>query len=459
MKFKINFIYIIVITIIFSVESFSQNPKFFINADFANFRYDNTNSYLEFYYSFNQSQFKFQKTNDGYLASAIITLIVKNKKNDSIILANKWRNPIKVTDTTLLSDNNQMTGIQGFKIPFGEYNAFVSCYDENNPINKDSLQVDFKASLKSNDLSLSDIQLSSQIQQVSKDDKNIFYKNTLEVIPHPSAVFGIGLPIMFIYLEAYNLTKISSGKYLVNIQVFDVTGKNVRDIKKYKTKRNESSVEVYSINCSDLPSGSYLLKFILSDSVDLNNNAISMKKFYIYNPQVKPPKVTADLTTMITDEYGSMTEEEIDREFETVKYIALPKEKDEYSGLKTLEAKKTFMVNFWRNRDLDDDPTQNIYKDRYKNYLRYVNQNYRTGQKEGWKTDRGRVYLMYGQPDEIERHPNEMDSKPYEIWYYHNLDGGSQFVFIDRSSMGDYILVHSTYRNEISDTNWERLLK
>jgi len=95
MKFKINFIYIIVITIIFSVESFSQNPKFFINADFANFRYDNTNSYLEFYYSFNQSQFKFQKTNDGYLASAIITLIVKNKKNDSIILANKWRNPIK----------------------------------------------------------------------------------------------------------------------------------------------------------------------------------------------------------------------------------------------------------------------------------------------------------------------------------------------------------------------------
>lgn len=456
---KYNLILVLIFLTILNQLLYSQAQKFFVNADFACFRYDKQSSYLEFYYSFNQSQFKYNQTPDGLTASAIITLIIKNKSNDSIIAANKWRNPIRVLDSTQLIQNNQMTGIQGFRIPFGEYKAFVSCYDENNVSAKDSLEIDFKAVPESEDLSLSDIQLSSQIQQIPKDDKNIFYKNTLEVIPHPSGVFGLGLPIMFIYLEAYNLSKLQSNKYKFEILINDLSGKNLKEITRVKSKKNESSVEVYSINCSDLPSGSYSIKCTLSDSANSNINATSTKKFYVYNPQIAPTKVTADITTMITNEYGSMTEDEIDREFETVKYIALSKEKDEYSGLKTLEAKRTFMYNFWKNRDLDDDPTQNIYKDKYKKFLRYVNQNFRTGQKEGWKTDRGRVYLMYGQPDEIERHPNEIDSRPYEIWYYHNLEGGVQFVFIDRSSMGDYVLVHSTYRNEISDTNWERLLK
>lgn len=65
---------------------------------------------------------------------------------------------------------------------------------------------------------------------------------------------------------------------------------------------------------------------------------------------------------------------------------------------------------------------------------------------------------MYGNPDEIDRHPNETDSKPYEVWSYNSLEGGVTFDFIDRTGFGDYQLVNSTERNEIHDDNWQQYL-
>ena len=53
--------------------------------------------------------------------------------------------------------------------------------------------------------------------------------------------------------------------------------------------------------------------------------------------------------------------------------------------------------------------------------------------KIGWKTDRGRVLILYGEPNEIERFPNQMDKKPYEIWHYDDVEGGVIFVFADLS--------------------------
>ncbi len=76
--------------------------------------------------------------------------------------------------------------------------------------------------------------------------------------------------------------------------------------------------------------------------------------------------------------------------------------------------------------------------------------------KEGWKTDRGRVYIMYGEPNEIERYPNQTQTRPYEIWSYYDLEGGVRFVFGDITGFADYQLLHSTKRGELRDQYWER---
>jgi GWxTD domain-containing protein len=57
----------------------------------------------------------------------------------------------------------------------------------------------------------------------------------------------------------------------------------------------------------------------------------------------------------------------------------------------------------------------------------------------GWRTDRGRIYIIYGPPDDIEHHPMEIETKPYQIWHYYNTN--RLFYFVDEDGYGDYKLV------------------
>ncbi|MCK4723767.1 MAG: GWxTD domain-containing protein, partial [Dehalococcoidia bacterium] len=61
----------------------------------------------------------------------------------------------------------------------------------------------------------------------------------------------------------------------------------------------------------------------------------------------------------------------------------------------------------------------------------------------GWESDMGMVYIIYGQPDDIERHPFDIDRKPYQIWFYYSK--GWRFVFMDVNMLGDYRLVTPLY--------------
>ncbi len=84
----------------------------------------------------------------------------------------------------------------------------------------------------------------------------------------------------------------------------------------------------------------------------------------------------------------------------------------------------------------------------------FVAMSFSSAFKEGWRTDQGRVLLIYGKPDEIERNPSSLNTSPYEIWQYYSLEGGSEFVFGDITGHGDFELLHSDYRNEIKDPRW-----
>jgi GWxTD domain-containing protein len=154
-----------------------------------------------------------------------------------------------------------------------------------------------------------------------------------------------------------------------------------------------------------------------------------------------------------------MTETDLDREFASARYIALEDEMSQYESLKSLEAKRKFVFEFWKRRDRTPGTPENETKQEYAKRVEYSNQNFHTGMREGWRTDRGRVWIIYGQPDEIERHANEIDTRPYEIWYYHGIEGGVLFAFVDKSGFSDYILVHSTHRNELRDDDWQRQIK
>ena len=90
--------------------------------------------------------------------------------------------------------------------------------------------------------------------------------------------------------------------------------------------------------------------------------------------------------------------------------------------------------------------------------VRVATNKYKSLSRKGWQSDMGRVYILYGEPSEIERHPNESNMKPYEVWKYNDIEGGALFIFGDLTGFKNYILLTSTKRGEIQDYNWQQTL-
>ncbi len=92
---------------------------------------------------------------------------------------------------------------------------------------------------------------------------------------------------------------------------------------------------------------------------------------------------------------------------------------------------------FWDKRDPTPGTPRNERMEEYYYRINYANRQY-GGPRDGWKTDRGHVAILFGAPDYVERRPAAADAKPYEVWFYYRIR--RQFIFIDRTGSGDYEL-------------------
>src|SRR5258706_1292789 len=136
-----------------------------------------------------------------------------------------------------------------------------------------------------------------------------------------------------------------------------------------------------------------------------------------------------------------------------VAYIITDEERAAWKGLGTAEEREQFIEMFWRRRDPTPDTEENEYKEEHYRRIAYANEHFPSG-IPGWKTDRGRIYIMYGKADEVESHPSggtyerpmeegggSTSTFPFETWRYRYLEGIGQEViieFVDTCMCGDY---------------------
>ena len=140
---------------------------------------------------------------------------------------------------------------------------------------------------------------------------------------------------------------------------------------------------------------------------------------------------------------------------ETVVYIISPEEKDVFQKLATTEERDKFIEQFWYRRDPDPKTAVNEFKEEHYRRIAYADENYKSG-FAGWKTDRGRIYIIHGPPDQREAYPTGGNYErreyegggftsvyPFERWWYRNLPGvGSdvELEFIDPKMSNEYYL-------------------
>ncbi len=420
---------------------------FRLTVDISRFRGgDDNHVHVELYYAIPRRALTFRSDTAGFVGAGDMTFTAR--KGDSLVYADRWLVPHLLRDTANVMPGLTLVGNTMMQLEPGDYVFKILGRDRNNSSRADSitLKVPIRPVVIDKPV-ISDIEFASNIRQGKKGGP--FYKNTLDVVPNVGGVFVENQSCSF-YAEAYNLAAGNeTNDFYLRTNVHDAVGKEIMSREKPKKHLSESAVIVDNFPASTLRTGTYTLVLSLLDT-SRKVLTSSARKFYVYNKTLGvDSSLLVSASGLPMAEYMSMDSVELDREFKWTKWEAQDQEKSQYEQLKGAEAKRKFLTDFWRRR-------QPGRREEYLARVSYANNNFNMMQREGYRTDRGRVYVVYGPPEDIERHPNETDMKPYEIWYYTNIQGGVMFVYVQRNSGGDLELVHSTHRNELHDENWQR---
>jgi len=146
-----------------------------------------------------------------------------------------------------------------------------------------------------------------------------------------------------------------------------------------------------------------------------------------------------------------------------VTYIITDEERKAFKKLATDDEREKFIEEFWRRRDPDPDTDENEFKEEYYERIAYANEHFASG-IPGWKTDRGRIWIMYGKPDGRETHPmggmydrpsheggGSTSTYPFETWFYRYLPGvgsGIEIEFVDPTGSGEYRLARNPHEKD-----------
>ncbi len=450
---KSKFLFPAVLMFFMLIDSLHGQDVYF-SFDYALFRDQEGQSILEVYYSVPQKWLKYEKASSGFEASVKIDVTILNKFDGTTVASNVYRSPSIVADTANKSSMQNLVGQVNYLLKPGTYTLIIKGSDFAVEDKNQIFESDFIVDGNSGGLTeISDIELASAI--VKSDNTNsIFYKNTLEVIPNPSGLFGSSLAEMQIYLEFYGLTQANLGdKYSIRYSLMSLNKDTLGYVVKNFVTKAASKADFGKFKVDTLTSGSFLFSAAVI-AADGTVKAEKEKKFYVFSNTASAVELNRP-DGFLTSEYAAMPIKQVEDEFEKMQYVLTDKQIDYYGELSTPEDKRKFIYNFWVTKDANPKTPVLETKNAYFKRVNEANQNFEESFKEGWKSDRGRIYILYGKPDDIERFPFQTETKSYEIWKYDSVEGGGECDFVELQPMtGVYWLVNSTFRNELSNRNW-----
>ncbi len=426
---------------------------------------DPSKAYVEVYYALDRSQMTFiEPPGNPGLWSALweFRTVVETEVGDQVTW-NSWRQISQ--DTTRNNIEVNQTVFDTYWPPIllnpGVYRFVTTITDLNSRITGNVKvgvreQLVVIADYSTSDLTVSDIEFSTRLGKASS--QNYFTKNGLLVIPNPTRTYGINLPLLSIYAEVYGLTEPAAqgepGRTYtrtISVEGLDVDYRKVLDSVTRDVRARDDLVAITNINVAIFPRGLYRLQVEVVDNTT-GERAVRQKEF----------QIVSEVTAVAPDELNTaiMNEQNIQRFRDQIAYLA---GKDQLTAFDALDpdAKRDFLISFWKERDPNPGTPQNEFRMEWLVRFAYANKNFTTPtQPSGWRTDQGRVWIVYGRPDDIVPHPMEAASgKPWVEWNYERMPevGRATFIFADTGGgFGSYRLIHSNVPGEPQNPNWRQ---
>lgn len=416
---KIFLKYFLIAVILFPVFTFSQivdksldnvnlNKEYFYLDPLVFSSRDSLNARLDLYIELplENIQFKRNHTNDKYEAFIDYFITIKDSK-DKIIYNNSYSEAMSNSENEQKKiSEKSVYAIKQFYLQAGNYILNFTLKDKNS---QKEYTKDYDIKVKDfgkGKYNFSDIMLVSSYKEDEVGKK--------EISPIINGNIG-NLKDFYLFFEIYNNILDSNSGTSFEYKIIDDKNKTLQE-------------------------GNYY--YILDSGLNKKIEKISTNLFYIGNFKLeikdkKTKEVVASRDLFYRWDFIPVNLKNLDLAISQLIYLASSDELEYIKKAKTKEEKERRFLKFWRDKDPSPGTSKNELMIEYYNRIKIANERY-SHYVDGWKTDMGMVYIIYGNPSNIERHPFESDSKPYEIWEYYDLK--KRFIFVDDSGFGDYRL-------------------
>jgi len=452
---------LIIIFVSFFVIVKSQNLQVYYNqSTFWSPQYD---EYAEVYLAFTGATTKYIKNSNNKFNSELSVLITYSQRNEiKQFLKYNLKSP-EINDTNLFYPN--FIDIQRFKINSGRYKLNINIFDVNDSLNSISY-TDSVVIKKVNDISFSDIEFVESFKKTTLN--NIFFKNGYNIIPYVYNYYPENILSFNFYTELYiRNTKIKTGdglliKYYIEPRSNNRKYKLENYIKTERRKAEKINVIMGNFNIAKLPSGNY--NFVI-ECINKKNEIICENKLFFQRKNKIVDDKFKNITSIKIENTFIDNQKDINILTNYIKCLFPIMESKQITHalkqlkLKNIEWMQKFFYSFWYEKNRYN-PEEEWLK--YKKNVDFVNRNFSTQIKKGYETDRGRIYLKYGKPNNIIKREHPVDSYPYEMWHYNSTPkkGNVKLVFYNSSMVkNDFVLVYTNLTDEASNSNWKSIIK
>jgi GWxTD domain-containing protein len=393
------------------VESISmERSKFFI--DYAVFA-DSAGNRLEIYYKIFNDGLKYIKRGDKFIADYEVNVIVVGDGDEQITGRSIERNYVLESYELTRSNEGYLINQLDLSLPSGDFELVAKLIDHN-----------------SNDVSTIETGVRSPDFDRGGDLSQVEFIQAVATVPDDSPFNKNGVVALPVVERSLDSEANELGLYL-ELYAADYLGKSVRY--DYVIHGDHDDFELYGSEEVDVDAAVVpLRKFIAVDELLPGEYKLDFKLSFDNKPLAERQArfiIKWSLTSLLRNDF--------DYAVRQLKYIIDDDEKKKLLALPDSARLRGF-EEWWRSKDPIRETPENELREEYYRRIRYANQYYSTVSFEGWETDRGMIYIRFGEPDQIDRYPFELDRKPYQIWRYYAQR--RTFVFEDTRGDGDFQL-------------------
>jgi GWxTD domain-containing protein len=394
-------------------------PTFFV--DWAGFKgKDSTTSRLEIYYQVFHFGLQFKKIDALYKAYYTFAITITDPNGRQIYAQEQERNITVAEYWKTTSRFDYRISQFNCDLQPGNYTVMCRLTDESNKnITNRNFKITLKSFKNSNPIA-SNIQF---VQAVNGNDSGmtVFSKGDLSVIPSPSRYFGgDDSSKLLYYFEIYPGESNTDQVKVETVIRSLIRGFFYRDTMSVSLK-SDMVRQLRDISIDSWHPGEYEMEVTL---LGRRNKQLDQHKESFTIQWSQEGLLKHDFKTAL----------------EQLEYIAPSSEIKKMKNLKTIEERMAAFNAFWDSRDPTLGTKDNEAKREFYRRVTYANKQFSHLRREGWRTDRGRIYIQYGEPDQIDDVPMSLDAPPYQIWHYYQQGTYRRFTFLDRNEDGDYRL-------------------